>query len=74
MHFAKPVLTESSQQHIRCLVLCRGVVHHAGRNRWTDHFNHVVGIMHTNYVQYVSEEAGMRRRLSHVVGNMCSAS
>lgn len=28
------------------------------RNRWTDHFNHVVGIMHTNYVQYVSEEAG----------------
>jgi hypothetical protein len=52
--------------HARCSLLLPSPVHHTplphtlqryhhGR-RWTDKFNHVVGVMHTNYLDYAKRE------------------
>ncbi len=47
--------------------------YHHGR-RWTDKFNHVVGVIHTNYLSYAEkeEDGGVKAALlKHVNELMC---
>ena len=47
--------------------------YHHGR-RWTDKFNHVVGVMHTNYLDYARREEGGQLKemiLKHINAWVC---